>query len=73
MFFVVQPDADELPTLAEMADTGRLRPVISQTFPLAEGAEGLPKRRRGPASRQNGPRRPLICLDRRAAAGSPDV
>lgn len=41
MFFVVQPDADELATLAEMADTGRLRPVISQTFPLAEGQKAF--------------------------------
>jgi NADPH:quinone reductase-like Zn-dependent oxidoreductase len=37
MFFVVEPDADELARLAEMAGTGRLRAVISQTFPLAEG------------------------------------
>ena len=32
MFFVVKPDASELAKLAEMADTGRLRGVISQTF-----------------------------------------
>jgi NADPH:quinone reductase-like Zn-dependent oxidoreductase len=37
MFFVVEPDAGELARLAELAATGRLRPVISQTFPLAEG------------------------------------
>jgi len=37
MFFVVRPDANELARLAEMADAGRLRTVISQTFPLAEG------------------------------------
>jgi len=36
-FFVVEPDADELARLAQLADTGRLRAVISQTFPLAEG------------------------------------
>jgi NADPH:quinone reductase-like Zn-dependent oxidoreductase len=37
MFFVVEPDAGELARLAELADTGRLQTVISQTFPLAEG------------------------------------
>ncbi|HTZ30100.1 MAG TPA: NADP-dependent oxidoreductase [Streptosporangiaceae bacterium] len=37
MFFVVKPDADELARLAQLADTGRLQPVISQTFPLVEG------------------------------------
>ena len=41
MFFVVEPDADELARLAEMAGTGRLRPVISQTFPLAEGRKAF--------------------------------
>lgn len=40
-FFVVEPDANELARLAEMADTGRLRPVISQTFPLAEGQKAF--------------------------------
>ena len=37
MFFVVEPNANEFARLAELADTGRLRAVISQTFPLAEG------------------------------------
>jgi len=41
MFFVVEPDADELTTLARMADTSRLRAVISQTFPLAEGQKAF--------------------------------
>ena len=41
VFFIVQPDADELARLAEMADTGRLRTVISQTFPLAEGRQAF--------------------------------
>lgn len=36
-FFVVESDARELARLAEMADAGRLRPVVSQTFPLAQG------------------------------------
>jgi NADPH:quinone reductase-like Zn-dependent oxidoreductase len=37
MFFVVTPDPAELTRLAELADEGRLRPVVSQTFPLREG------------------------------------
>jgi len=37
MFFVVAQDPDGLASLAEMTDAGRLRTVISQTFPLAEG------------------------------------
>jgi NADPH:quinone reductase-like Zn-dependent oxidoreductase len=41
MFFVVEPDANELARLAEMAGTGRLRTVISQTFPLAEGQKAF--------------------------------
>ena len=41
MFFVVEPDASELARLAEMAGTGRLRAVISQTFPLAEGRQAF--------------------------------
>jgi NADPH:quinone reductase-like Zn-dependent oxidoreductase len=41
MFFVVEPEASELARLAELADTGRLRAVISQTFPLAEGRQAF--------------------------------
>jgi NADPH:quinone reductase-like Zn-dependent oxidoreductase len=41
MFFVVEPDASELARLADMADAGRLRTVISQTFPLAEGQKAF--------------------------------
>ena len=41
MFFVVEPDASKLARPAEMAGTGRLRAVISQTFPLAEGQKAF--------------------------------
>ena len=37
MFFVVEPDARELAGLADMTGERRLKTVISQTFPLAEG------------------------------------
>ncbi len=36
-FFVVTPDATELAHLAELVDDGKLRPVLSQTFPLRDG------------------------------------
>ncbi|WP_432988337.1 NADP-dependent oxidoreductase [Dactylosporangium sp. CA-233914] len=37
MFFVVRPDRTQLGRLAALADAGRLRPVVSSTFPLADG------------------------------------
>jgi NADPH:quinone reductase-like Zn-dependent oxidoreductase len=39
MFFVVEPDSDELTQIAELADTGRLKPVVAQIFPLSQGRE----------------------------------
>ena len=41
MFFVVEPDAGELARLAELTGTGRLRTMISQTFPLTEGRQAF--------------------------------
>jgi NADPH:quinone reductase-like Zn-dependent oxidoreductase len=41
MTFVVEQNPRELADLAEMAGTGRLRAVISQTFPLAEGQKAF--------------------------------
>ncbi len=37
MFFVVTPDSGELAQLAKLVDEGRLRPVVSQAFPLRDG------------------------------------
>lgn len=37
MFFVVTPDAAALARLAALVDEGRLRPVLSQAFPLRDG------------------------------------
>jgi NADPH:quinone reductase-like Zn-dependent oxidoreductase len=37
MFFVVTPDPNVLAELAKLVDDGRLRTVVSQTFPLREG------------------------------------
>jgi len=51
MFFVVQPDASELARLARLADAGKLRAVISQTFPLAEGQRAFQS---GTAARRPG-------------------
>jgi NADPH:quinone reductase-like Zn-dependent oxidoreductase len=39
MFFVVEPDSGELIQIAELADAGRLRPVVAQIYPLSEGRE----------------------------------
>jgi NADPH:quinone reductase-like Zn-dependent oxidoreductase len=50
MFFVVKPDAAELARLAELAGTGKLRTVVGQTFPLAQGRQAFESGR--------GPRRP---------------
>jgi hypothetical protein len=41
MYFVVEPDASEPVRLAEMADTGRLQTVISQTFALTQGRQSF--------------------------------
>jgi NADPH:quinone reductase-like Zn-dependent oxidoreductase len=41
MFFIVEPDAAELTRLAGLVDEGRLRPVISQTFPLSAGRQAF--------------------------------
>ena len=41
MFFVVAQDAGELASLAELTDAGRLRAVVGQTFPLAEGRQAF--------------------------------
>ena len=40
-FFIVTPDAAELAQLAGLVDEGRLRPVVSQTFPLSEGRQAF--------------------------------
>ena len=40
-FFVVAPDATELAHLAGLVDDGRLRPVLSQTFPLRDGRQAF--------------------------------
>jgi NADPH:quinone reductase-like Zn-dependent oxidoreductase len=37
MTLVVTPDAAQLSRLAELTDSGKLRPVVSQTFPLRDG------------------------------------
>jgi NADPH:quinone reductase-like Zn-dependent oxidoreductase len=39
MTFVVAPDTAELARLAKLTDSGKLRPVVSQVFPLSEGRE----------------------------------
>jgi NADPH:quinone reductase-like Zn-dependent oxidoreductase len=40
-FFVVEPDTAELAHLAALVEDGKLRPVLSQTFPLRDGREAF--------------------------------
>jgi NADPH:quinone reductase-like Zn-dependent oxidoreductase len=41
MFFVVIPDAAELARLAGLVDDVKLRPIVSQTFPLRDGRKAF--------------------------------
>ena len=41
VFFIVAPDAAELEQLAALVDDGKLRPVLSQTFPLRDGRDAF--------------------------------
>ncbi|WP_211240858.1 NADP-dependent oxidoreductase [Hamadaea tsunoensis] len=38
-FFVVRPDSAQLGELAYLVDAGRLRPIVSRTFPVSEGRQ----------------------------------
>jgi NADPH:quinone reductase-like Zn-dependent oxidoreductase len=41
MFFIVTPEAAELAKLAGLVDEGKLRPVVSQVFPLRNGRQAF--------------------------------
>lgn len=45
--FLVQPDADQLRRLAELIDAGKIKPYISDTFPLADAAKAHEKSETG--------------------------
>ena len=57
MFFVVTPDAAELTWLAGLVDGGRLRPVVTQTFPLREGRQAFES-----ASRPHSPGKTVLIV-----------
>ena len=38
VFFIVEPDRDQLLGLAELVDRGELRPAVDSVFPLADAA-----------------------------------
>jgi NADPH:quinone reductase-like Zn-dependent oxidoreductase len=45
VYFIVKPDRDQLATLAQLVDSGRLTPVVDRVVPLADARaayEGLP-------------------------------
>lgn len=50
MFFVVRPDQEELTKIAALVDSGELRPIVADTYPLAQGRTAF--------EAINGPRRP---------------
>jgi NADPH:quinone reductase-like Zn-dependent oxidoreductase len=41
VFFVARPNRADLETLAELADAGKLEPVVDRTYPLEQAAEAL--------------------------------
>jgi NADPH2:quinone reductase len=36
VFFIVQPSREQLARIAALTDSGAIRPVIAETFPLAK-------------------------------------
>jgi hypothetical protein len=62
MFFVVAQDSRELAGLAEMANTGRLRAVVSRAFPLAEGRHAFESGRDPRPPGKDGPGRPAVTV-----------
>jgi NADPH:quinone reductase-like Zn-dependent oxidoreductase len=47
VFFVVEPNRTELAELARWIDAGKLRPIIGQVLPLANGHTAFEAKRRG--------------------------
>jgi len=41
LFFIVEPKREQLNTIARLIDSGDLRPVIAETFPLARAREAF--------------------------------
>ncbi|MBO0723446.1 MAG: NADP-dependent oxidoreductase [Blastocatellia bacterium] len=41
LFFIVEPNRDELARIASLIDAGQIRPIISETFPLARAREAF--------------------------------
>ena len=47
VFFIVEPDRDELIQLANLIDTGHLRPIIEAVYPLSEARQAFEHALRG--------------------------
>ena len=65
-FFVVEPNRDDLTQLATLVDSGAVRPVVSQTFPLSATRQAYEERDAPPPTGQDDPRRSLSTHDRRS-------
>lgn len=51
VFFIVEPNRDQLANLTSLAARGRLRPHIGATYPLAQAREAFTAKRRGIAGK----------------------
>jgi hypothetical protein len=68
MFFIVTPGPAELARLADLADNGKLRTAVSQTFPLRDGRPAFESRAQ-PRPQEDGPDRAVIATLIQAAQG----
>jgi NADPH:quinone reductase-like Zn-dependent oxidoreductase len=41
LFFIVEPDRDQLEEMAKLIDAGSLKPIVARTFPLAQAREAF--------------------------------
>lgn len=47
VYFIVEPNRDELIQIGELIDTGQLRPIIDTVFPLAQARQAYEQAAKG--------------------------